>query len=300
MVSAVPASIGLGYSFALLAAACFGIGGVIAKAAFGALAPATLAEFRVLLAFLVFVAFFGVTRPRELAVRRSDLPLLAIFGIVGLAGVSLVYYETIKRIPVGVALVIEYTGPVLLLIYARLRGRAVGGRLWVAAALAILGCFFAAGAYDARLRELNAVGLALAAMDAFLFALYFALGERLGKTYGTPTLLVWGFGFALVGWSAVRPPWLLPWAETSMEGYVQIAAVVVIATVIPFALTLAAVRLIPAARVGLAATLEPVVAAVAAWIALAEHLDGLQIAGGLVVLVGIAIAQSLRPTAGSV
>src|SRR5439155_873578 len=103
----------------------------------------------------------------------------AVFGIVGLAGVSLVYYEAIKRIPIGVALVIEYTGPLLLLAYARLRGRTVGGRLWIAAALAIVGCFFAAGAYDAGLRELNGLGLALAAADAFFFALYFALAERL-------------------------------------------------------------------------------------------------------------------------
>jgi len=261
--------------------------------------PSILAEWRVLFAFLVFLSIFAAMRV-DLRIRRSDLALFAVFGVIGLAGVSLIYYEAIKRIPVGVALVIEYTGPVLLLIYARLRGRAVGGRLWIAAALAVLGCFFAAGAYDARLRELNALGLALAAMDAFIFALYFALGERLGKTYGTPTLLVWGFGFALVGWSVVHPPWLLPWTETTVDGYVQIAAVVVIATVIPFALTLAAVRLIPAARVGLAATFEPVVAAVAAWIALGEHLDPLQIAGGVVVLIGIGIAQSLRPTAGSV
>jgi drug/metabolite transporter (DMT)-like permease len=176
----------------------------------------------------------------------------------------------------------------------------VGGRLWIAAGLAVLGCFFAAGAYDARLLELNAVGLALAAADAFIFALYFALGERLGRRYRTSTLLVWGFGFALLGWSLVRAPWLLPWSETSAEGYLQIAAVVVIATVIPFALTLAAVRLIPAARVGLASTFEPVVAAVTAWIALGEHLDPLQVAGGIVVLAGIVIAQSLRPAEGSV
>ena len=299
-VGPAPLRLGLGYSFALTAAAFFGIGGIIAKAAFNSgVEPSILAEWRVLFAFLVFISIFAALR-FDLRIRRADLPLFAVFGIVGLAGVSLIYYEAIKRIPIGVALVIEYTGPVLLLIYARLRGRTVGGRLWVAAALAVLGCFFAAGAYDARLRELNALGLALAAMDAFIFALYFALGERLGKTYSTPTLLVWGFGFALVGWSVVHPPWLLPWAETTAEGYMQIAAVVVIATVIPFALTLAAVRLIPAARVGLAATFEPVVAAVAAWIALGEHLDPVQIAGGVVVLVGIAIAQSLRPTAGSV
>ncbi|HYU81939.1 MAG TPA: DMT family transporter [Candidatus Polarisedimenticolia bacterium] len=292
--------LGLGYTFALTAAAFFGIGGIIAKAAFNSgVEPSILAEWRVLFAFLVFISICAALR-LDLRVRRADLPLFVVFGVVGLAGVSLIYYEAIKRIPVGVALVIEYTGPVLLLIYARLRGRAVGRRLWIAAALAVIGCFFAAGAYDARLRELNALGLALAAMDAFIFALYFALGERLGKTYSTPTILVWGFGFAVVGWSIVRPPWLLPWADTTTDGYVQIAAVVVVATLIPFALTLAAVRLIPAARVGLASTLEPAVAAVAAWIALGEHLDPFQIGGGLVVLIGIAIAQSLRPTAGGV
>src|SRR5437868_9631196 len=118
---------------------------------------------------------FAALRPRELRVRREDLPLFAVFGIVGLAGVSLIYYEAIKRIPVGVALVIEYTGPLLLLVYAHLRGREVGRRLWIAGALALVGCFFAAGAYDARSRELNAVGLTLAAADAFIFALYFAL-----------------------------------------------------------------------------------------------------------------------------
>ena len=297
-----PASLrlGLGYGFALAAAASFGIGGVIAKSTFNSLAPSVLAEFRVFLAFLIFLALFGIFRRDELRVRREDIPIFAVFGIVGLAGVSLVYYEAIKRIPIGVALVIEYTGPLLLLAYARLRGRTVGGRLWIAAALAIVGCFFAAGAYDAGLRELNGLGLALAAADAFFFALYFALAERLGTRYTTPTLLLWGFGFALLGWCIVRAPWMLPWTTTPADVYVQIAEVVVIATLIPFALTLAAVRLIPAARVGLTATFEPVVAAVAAWVVLSERLELQQIVGGVVVLAAIAIAQSLRPTAGSV
>ncbi|TMC79253.1 MAG: hypothetical protein E6J09_02405 [Chloroflexi bacterium] len=297
-----PASLrlGLGYGFALAAAASFGIGGVIAKAAFNALAPSTLAEFRVFFAFFIFLGLFLAFRRDELRIRRSDLPIFALFGIVGLAGVSLVYYEAIRRIPVGVALVIEYTGPLLLLAYARLRGRTVGGRLWIAAALAVVGCFFAAGAYDAGLRQLNGLGLALAAADAFFFALYFALAERLGTRYTTPALLVWGFGFALLGWSIVRAPWTLPWTTTPADVYVQIAEVVVIATLIPFALTLAAVRLIPAARVGLTATFEPVVAAVAAWVVLSERLEPPQILGGIVVLVAIATAQSLRPTAGSV
>jgi drug/metabolite transporter (DMT)-like permease len=252
------------------------------------------------LAFVVFLVVVGALRREALRVRLADLPLFAVFGIVAVAGVTAVYYQAIRLIPIGVVLVIEYTAPLLLLVWARIGGRAVGARLWIASALALVGCFFVAGVYDAGLRELNGLGLALAVLAALIFALYFALAERISRRYPTPTLLVWGFGFASIGWNVVHPVWLLPWTTTPVDVWLQIALVVVIATLVPFALELLAVSLIPAARVGLVATSEPVVGAVAAWIALGERLETPQIAGGLVVLVAIVIAQTLRPTAGSV
>jgi drug/metabolite transporter (DMT)-like permease len=210
------------------------------------------------------------------------------------------YYESIQRLPVGVAVVIQYTAPVLLLIWARLRGREVGSRLWLAAALALVGCFFAAGAYDAALFQLNTAGVALSVLSACIFALYFSVAERILKRYDTPTLLVYGFGFALLAWAVYRPLWTLPWTTTSPEIWALLVGVLVVATVIPFGLTLAAVKLIPAARVGLTATIEPVVAAIAAFLVLGEQLAPPQIAGGAVVVAAILIAQSLRPTADSV
>jgi len=259
-----------------------------------------LAEWRILFGFLVYAAIFAVIRPSAFRVRRADLPLFALFGVVGLAGVQWSYYESIQRLPVGVAVVIQYTAPVLLLIWARLRGRKVGSRLWLAAALALVGCFFAAGAYDAALFQLNTEGVALSVLSAFIFALYFSLAERILRRYDTPTLLVYGFGFALLAWAVFRPLWTLPWTTTPAEIYALLLGVIVVATVIPFGLTLAAVKLIPAARVGLTATIEPVVAAIAAFLVLGEQLAVLQIAGGAIVVIAILIAQSLRPTADSV
>jgi drug/metabolite transporter (DMT)-like permease len=293
--------VGLGYFLAFSAATFFALGGVIAKGLFNrGYDPAMLAEFRMFIAFVVFLIVVAVMRRDALRIRRSDLPLFAVFGIVAVAGVTAVYYQAIKLIPIGVVLVIEYTAPILLLGWARVRGRIVGGRLWIASALAIVGCFFVAGFYDAGLRELNGLGIALAALAAVIFALYFVLAERISRTYSTPTLLVWGFGFASLGWTAVHPLWLLPWTTTPLEIWAQIAAVVVIATLVPFVLELLALSLIPAARVGLVATSEPVVAAVAAWLALGERLEPPQIAGGIVVMAAIVLAQTLRPTAGSV
>lgn len=306
----VPLRLTLGYSFALGAAALFGVGGVIAKGAFAAgLAPSELAELRVLFAFLVLLAGVAVFRPRDLVVRRADLPLLGVFGIFALGGVQWSYYEAIQRLPLGVALVIQYTAPLLILFYWRVRGREVGSRLWLAGALTLGGCYLVVGAYDLALFSLNAVGTALAVLSALIFALYFLLAERIlnprDRTRRAPytvwTLLVYGFGFALVGWMALRPPWTLPWGIVAEPATaLLIAGVIVVATVLPFTLIFAAVSLIPAARVGLTATAEPVVGALAALLILGESLEAPQLAGGAIVLVGIAIAQSLRPTAGSV
>lgn len=286
---------------AFTAASCFGVGGIIAKSAFNAgVPPSLLAEWRILFGFIVYAVIFAAMRPAAFRIRRADLPLFALFGIVGLAGVQWSYYESIQRLPVGVAVVIQYTAPVLLLVWARLRGRKVGSRLWVAAALALVGCFFAAGAYDAALFQLNTEGVAISLLSALIFALYFSVAERILKRYDTPTLLIYGFGFALVAWAIYRPLWTLPWTTTSSDVYLLLLGVIIVATVIPFGLTLAAVKLIPAARVGLTATIEPVVAALVAWLVLGEYLAPAQIAGGAIVMVAILIAQSLRPTADSV
>ena len=228
--------------------------------------------------------------------RRADLPWLALFGLLGVMAVQLVYYQAIQRIPIGVALVLEYTAPLLILGFWRLRGRHVGAGLWVAGILTLAGCYFVVGAYDAQLRQVNAVGALLAALDAVILAAYFLLAERLVHRYSSWALLCFGFGTASLAWCIVRPPWTLPWSAVAGELGLYVLGVVVIATVVPYLFSVGAVRLIPAARVGLASTSEPVIAAVAAWLLIGESLQALQVVGGVIVVVGIVIAQSVRLT----
>ncbi|GAC1700319.1 MAG: EamA family transporter [Candidatus Limnocylindrales bacterium] len=262
--------------------------------------PSTLAEWRVLLGFVVFLTITLVFKRRELAFRRADLPLLAAFGLLGVLAVQLVYYEAIQRVPIGVALVIEYTAPLLILAFWRLRGRQVGLRLWVAGALTLTGCFFVVGAYDAQLRQVNGLGALLATLDAVILASYFLLAERLAARYSSWALLCAGFGTAAIAWSIARPPWTLPWSSLSGELGFYVVGVVVIATVVPYLFSVGAVRLIPAARVGLASTSEPVIAAIAAWLLIGQALEPPQVAGGLIVIVGIVVAQSVRVTSDGV
>lgn len=288
-----------GYALALTAAAIFGLGGIVAKLGFRAgFEPSQLAELRIIFSFLLLLTVLAAFRRSDLAVRRADLPMLALFGVVGIGGVQLSYYESIQRLPIGVALVIQYTAPLLLLLYARLTGRRVDGRLWVAAFLTIAGCALVVGLYDESLRAVNAVGALLAMLAAVIFAVYFILAERVLAKHRPWTALLYGLGFALVAWAVLRPVWLLPW-ELAAANWPLVAGIALL-TVTPFALTLTAVSLIPAARVGLTSTFEPVVAAIAAFFILSEALEPPQLVGGAVVLAGIVIAQSLRVRAGGV
>ena len=231
---------------------------------------------------------------------RSALPFLAAFGVFGLAAVQLAYYEAIQRLPIGVALVIEYTAPLMILAYWRLRGRVVGSRLWAGGALTLSGSWFVVGAYDAGLRELNALGALIALLDAVLVAFYFLGAEHLLKRASAVTVLLWGSGFGVLAWNLRRPVWDLPWTALSGEVWLLVLGVVVIATIIPYFLSVAALQHIPAARASLTSTLEPVIAGVIAWSVLSERLEPLQVAGGGVVLVGIVVAQSVRVTRGGV
>ncbi len=249
----------------------------------------------------MFLAIALAFKRRDLAaIRRADLPLLVVFGLLGVLAVQLVYYEAIQRIPIGVALVIEYTAPLLILGYWRVRGRYVGLGLWVAGILTVAGCYFVVGAYDAQLREVNTVGALLAAVDALILAAYFLIAERLVTRYSSWALLCVGFGAAALAWSIARPLWTLDWSRLNGELGLYVLGVVVIATVVPYLFSVGAVRLIPAARVGLASTAEPVIAAVAAWLLIGESLEALQVVGGLIVIAGIVVAQRTRLSAESV
>src|SRR5712692_231230 len=158
------------------------MGGVIAKSAFDrGVEPRVLAEWRVLFAFAAFTLIVAAWRPRELRIRGDDLLTFAAFGVFGMGAVQWLYYEAIQRIPIAVALVVEFTAVILVLLYFRLRGRKVGPALWYAGILSLVGCLrrrAARGEYRRRahrrarrgplhlvLRARRASGRALLRMD---------------------------------------------------------------------------------------------------------------------------------------
>jgi drug/metabolite transporter (DMT)-like permease len=275
------------------AALCWGLNAVFAKAAFDrGVPPARLAEARATVALLALAPLLAWRRPALLRAPRSSLPVLCAFGVC-VAAVNFSYYLAIDHLPVGVAISLQYTGPAMLLAYTALVSRRPQGALaWAAGALTLAGAVLVSRALEGG-AGMDAVGLAAGLASAVLFAAYLLLAERGGRLGVPPaTVLLWGFVAAVAVWSVAEPWWSWPFGRLADPRVaLAVLGVGLVGTLLPFFLAVDAVRHIPAATAGIAATSEPVFAAALAWLLLGQHLGACQLVGGLLVVAGVVLAQ---------
>ena len=109
--------------------------------------------------------------------RARELPFLAVFGIAGLAFVQWFYFLAIHRLALGIALLIQYTAPLLVALWARYAyHEPVRRRIWVALALALAGLALIVNVRGGG--RLSTAGVAFAAVAALTYALYVLMAER--------------------------------------------------------------------------------------------------------------------------
>jgi drug/metabolite transporter (DMT)-like permease len=285
-----------GYALAAAGAALFSLNGSMARYLLDdGVDAARLSQLRSAGSWLLLLVILGMARRDLLRVDRSELPSLALLGVLGLAAVHATFFIAVDRLEIGPALTIQYLAPLLLLVWLRVvHGRRLSPGLWGAVALSLVGCFFVVRAYDVG--GLDALGVLAAFGSMLTFAIYMVGSERSGQRHQAVTTLFWAFGFATLFWALVTPWWSFPWEGlASTRNALLAVALVVAGTLVPFVLTVAALRHVPAPRVAVIATLEPVLAAVFAWIIHDEALAAIQITGGMIVLTAVAWVQSHRP-----
>src|SRR3954452_24555094 len=281
-----------GYLLVVTGAAMFALGGNLARYLLDdGVTALRLSQLRSAGSLVLLALALALSRPRLMRVRRADLPQLAFLGICGLALVHATYYAAIDRLEIGVALVIQYMAPLLMLLWLRFRyGRRLARSLWGAVGLAIVGCALVAGAYDPG--ALDGLGVLYALGAMVTFAIYMVASERAGQRYQSVTTLLWAFGFASLFWAVVQPWWQFPFSR--VDPWLALG-VILVGTLFPFICVVAALRELPAPRVAVAATLEPVLGAIFAWWLHDEGLATIQLAGGVMVLCAVLWVQMRRP-----
>ena len=297
----------LGYVMVATAATFFAVNGSVSKVVLGSgLSSLELAQIRNTFAALIFLAFLVVVAPSRLRVGRSELLFLVAFGLVGIALVQWLYFVAIENLPVGVALLIEFTAPLFVALFARfIYKEHVRRRIWVAVALCIAGLALVVELWSGV--AFSTVGVTAALGGALALTAYLLMAERERRHRDAASLSFYGFLFAALLWAVVQPLWKFPWSvlgnRVSLQGnlsehsapvWLLVAFIVIVGTIVTFSLLTGALKHISATRASIVATLEPVVATVVAWAWLGESFGPTQLIGGGVVIAGILVAQSAR------
>lgn len=298
----------LGLALVLLGAALFIQNAGVSRVALRAgVDPASLTTLRVTGTFLVILVVAALFRRDALRPPRGRLAvLLVVHGLVGVAALQWTYFVAIDRLPVGMALLLEYQAPILVALWARFVQRErVRPRLWVGLALAWSGLAAATGIW--RGLELDGLGILAGFGAAVCFATYFLIGEHGVGRLDPLQVILWSFLVATIGLNVVHPvtstplglvdeptPLLGRLADTSAPVWVVLAWIVVVGTVLPFGLELFALRHLSATTVTMVAMLEPIGVSALGWVWFAEALDAVAVAGGVAVVAGIVLAQSAR------
>ncbi|GGZ55187.1 membrane protein [Streptomyces inusitatus] len=285
----------------------FGGSGVAAKPLIEAgLDPLHVVWLRVAGAALVLLPLAWLHRDLP---RRQPLLLLG-FGLFAVAGVQAFYFASISRIPVGVALLVEYLGPALVLGWIRfVQRRPVTPAAAVGVVLAVTGLACVVEVWAGL--SFDALGLLLALGAACCQACYFVLSDH-GSDGAEPAnplgVIAYGLIVGALVLTVIARPWGMDFSllagnadlgGTEVAAWALLCWVVLISTVFAYVTGVLSVRLLSPQVAGVVACLEAVVATVLAWVLLREHLSLPQILGGSLVLVGAFIAQSRAPKAPS-
>ena len=229
-----------------------------------------------------------------------------VHGLVGVAALQWTYFVALDRLPVGMALLLEYQAPILVALWAKLvQGEQVRGRLWIGLALAWGGLAAATGIWKGL--TFDGVGIAAGLGAALCFAAYFLIGEHGVALLDPLRVILWSFLCATVALNVVHPvtgtSWEVVASRASLLGRLEghsvpvwlvLGWIVVVGTLLPFGLTLLALRHLSATTVTMVAMLEPIGVSALGWVWFAETLDAVALTGGVAVVTGIVLAQSAR------
>ena len=257
------------------------LGAAVAKSLFDSLGPGGTVFLRIAFAALVL---FLLVRPKLGGHDLAGYLVAGLFGLV-LAGMNFSIYLAFDRIPLGVAVALEFVGPLGVAVAG---SRRVLDLLWVvlaAAGILLLAPLGVLGGMD-----LDPVGVAFALLAGCLWACYILLSASTGSAFpgGTGlvialcvgTLVLFPFGIAGAGYALLDPKLLL-------AGF----GVAMLSSAIPYSLELEALRKLPARVFGVLMSLDPAVAALAGLVVLGERLEMRAVAAVLFVTIASAGAS---------
>ena len=233
-------------------------------------------------------------RREWLRVERRDLLWLAALGIVGVGFFHTLWNLSITNIGYAAATVMLYASPAFVALMARLIWREPLTRIKVLAiAMTFAGCVLVAGREELASVDLTAGGLILGLVTAMAYGSFSLFGRQVAPRYSPWTVLAYGFGFGALALlpfqfittlAGARTPWPVP-----PETWLWFAGLVLLASILPFGLYLAALRRLPVSVASIVAASEVVFGSLIGYLFFGETLSRWQVLGAVLVIAGVVL-----------
>lgn len=244
------------------------------------------------------------TNPKAFKLTWREVPLLLAFGVFGLALMQWAYSNAVSILPVGIALLFEYTAIIIVPIAARIVFKEKTTRtFWYGVALVLGGLLVVSQIWAGGL---DPVGVGYALLAAVLLAFYFLMGQHAGLTRDPLSTMFYTMLIATIFWGILSGGQastidlthvvnltgnLSAW---NVPVWVPLAWLTVMGTFAPMAMGFIALKLTTASKVSVTQTAEPVFAFIFGWLWLGQSMNLLQTLGGALVIAGIIFAQRTK------
>jgi len=256
--------------------------------------PLILSQARTTFSLLVLLPMLvGARGWQRIQLPRPDLIQCLLLGMLGVAASNYFYYVAIQRTNVAIAIIMQYTAPVWVLLYVVARGQQKLTLQKVAAAgTALAGIVLAIGIVGStQTLRLDSYGLIAAILASFSFAFYNVAGHSILARYDRWRVLVWTLASASAFWMLVNPPWKIVAAHYGRGEWTFLFVFSMLSVLGPFSLYFLGLQYLEPTRAIIASCLEPVFSILLAAALLSEGVRPIQSLGIVLVLAAIVIVQ---------
>ncbi|MBQ7805568.1 EamA family transporter [Rhodococcus sp. (in: high G+C Gram-positive bacteria)] len=289
-----------GLIFALLSAATFGVSGPFAKSLIeSGWSPGGAVFARVAGGALVMMVIAVATQWPRLRQVSTHTRTVLLYGVFAISVVQLCFFNAVQHLSVGVALLLEYLAPIIVIGWVWItKGARPSVQTLLGAAVALIGAAVVIDVFGSA--EISAVGVAWGLAAAACLAVYFVISERADGDLHPVVLAASGLTVSAVVIGALGLVGVLPLqfsasnavvADHSVNVWLPVVVLVLVSTVIAYLHGIAAITLLGPTIGSLVALTEVLCAVVAAWILVGESVTALQAVGGAAIIAGLVLAR---------
>lgn len=289
-----------GLIFALLSAATFGVSGPFAKSLIeSGWSPGGAVFARVAGGALVMMVIAVATQWPRLRQVSAHTRTILLYGVFAISGVQLCFFNAVQHLSVGVALLLEYLAPIIVIGWVWItKGARPSVQTLLGAAVALIGAAVVIDVFGSA--EISAVGVAWGLAAAACLAVYFVISERADGDLHPVVLAASGLTVSAVVIGALGLVGVLPLqfsasnavvADHSVNVWLPVVVLVLFSTVIAYLTGIAAITLLGPTIGSLVALTEVLCAVLAAWILVGESVTALQAVGGAAIIAGLVLAR---------